>query len=92
MITLVPRIQVNQVVLAAAGKLSTGTITPTGDKIPNGVQAADIVNTVGWNFTDRASGVTFPVAANEVRHFPGSFVKDMVLDAGTYKVCIYRQN
>jgi hypothetical protein len=90
-LNLAPRIAVRQVVLGAAGKLSAGTITPASTPtIPNGVIAADVVNTASWTFTDRASGgVGFPVAANEVKHMPGSFVRDTVFAAGTYVIVFY---
>ena len=88
--TLAPRIQVRQVVLGSAGLLSTGTITPAATPtIPTSVMAADIVNSSSWTFTDRAGGVGFPVAANEVRHMPGSFVRDAIFAAGTYTICFY---
>jgi hypothetical protein len=90
--TVVPRIAVRQVVLSSAGKLSAGTITPavTGiQRIPDRIVAADVVNTASWTFTELAGGVGFPVAANEVRHLPGSFVKDAVFAAGTYTICFY---
>lgn len=89
MMTLAPRIVVQQVVLAAEGKLSSGTITPSGDVLPNGIQAADVVNSSAWYVTDRASGVQFPVQAAEVRHLPGSFVRDALFAAGTYKIIFY---
>jgi hypothetical protein len=91
--TVVPRIAVKQVILGAAGKLSTGTITPatpaTGPKIPDRIVAADVTNAASWTFTDVAGGVGFPVAAGEVRHLPGSFVKDTIFAAGTYLICFY---
>jgi hypothetical protein len=88
--TTVPRIEVRQVVLGAAGKLSAGTITPAATPyLPNRIVAADVTNIAAWTFTDIAGGVTFPVLANEVRHLPGSFVKDIVFAAGTYTVCFY---
>ena len=90
MLTLVPRIAVRQVVLGAAGKLSTGTITPAATPfLPNNIEAADVVNTAAWTFTDVAGGIEFPVGADVVRHLPGSFVKDTIFAAGTYKICFY---
>lgn len=92
MLTLVPQIAVRQVVLAAPGKMSTGTITPTATPfIPNKVEAADVVNAASWTFSNNTT-VAFPVAANEVRHLPGSFVKDAIFAAGTYTVCFYLGN
>lgn len=86
---LAPKIVVRQVVLLAAGKLSTGTITPTATKIPTGILAADVVNTAAWTITDVAGGVEFPVLADEVRHLPGGFVNDAIFAAGTYKILFY---
>lgn len=89
---LVPRIVVRQVVLAAPGKLSTGTITPAtpagSPTIPNGVEAADVYNAAAWTFSDNAT-VGFPVAAGTVRQLPGSFVKDATFAAGTYTIVFY---
>jgi hypothetical protein len=87
---LAARIVVRQVVLGAAGKLSTGTITPAATPtIPPGIQAADVYNAASWTFTDVAGGVGFPVPAAEVRHLPGAFVQDAVFAAGTYSCCFY---
>jgi len=88
--TVVPRIAVRQVVLAGAGKLSAGTITPAATpSIPRKIVAADVYNAAAWTFTDVAGGVGFPVLAGEVRQLPGSFVKDAIFAAGTYIVCFY---
>jgi hypothetical protein len=91
--TVVPRIAVRQVVLGAAGKLSTGTITPVvgseaAGRIPERIAAADVYNAAAWTFSDNTS-VGFPVAAGDVRHLPGSFVKDAIFAAGTYTICFY---
>jgi hypothetical protein len=90
--TVVPRIAVRQVVLAAPGLLSAGTITPAtpaaSPLLPNRVVAADVTSVTNWTFSDNAT-IGFPVLANEVRHLPGSFVKDVIFSAGTYKVCFY---
>ena len=79
--------------LGAAGLLSSGTITPAtpagSDKLPNLIAAADVFNAAAWTFTDVVGGVGFPVLAGEVRHLPGSFVKDAIFAAGTYIICFY---
>jgi hypothetical protein len=88
--TVVPRIAVRQVVLGAAGTLASGTITPAATPtIPNRIVAADVYNAAAWTITCQAGGVGFPVAAGEVRHLPGSFVKDAIFAAGTYIVMFY---
>lgn len=88
--TVVPRIAVRQVVLGAAGRLSAGTITPAATpSLPVRIVAADVFNAAAWTFTCCAGGVAFPVAAGEVRHLPGSFVKGTIFAAGTYIVCFY---
>jgi hypothetical protein len=82
-------------VLGATGKLSAGTITPAADAtagqgIPNRIVAADVYNAAAWTYTDRASGgVLFPVLAAEVKHLPGSYVKDIFFAAGTYLITFY---
>jgi hypothetical protein len=91
--TVVPRIAVRQVFLAADGLLSSGAITPVvgseaAGRIPERVVAADVYNVATWTFSDNAS-VGFPVAAGSVRHLPGSFVKDAIFAAGTYTICFY---
>jgi len=91
--TVVPRIAVRQVILAAPGKLSAGTITPvvgseTAGRIPDRIVAADVYNAAAWTFSDNAS-VGFPVQAASVRHLPGSFVKDATFAAGTYTIVFY---
>lgn len=89
--TLAARIQVRQVVLGAAGLLSSGTITPAATPtIPGSIMAADVYNVAAYSVTDRASGgVLYPVAAGLDRHFPGSYVKDAVFAAGTYIITFY---
>jgi hypothetical protein len=89
--TLAPRIQVRQVVLGAAGKLSAGTITPADTPtIPGSIMASDVYNAAAYTYTDRASGgIGYPVAAAQDRHFPGSYVKDAVFAAGTYIITFY---
>jgi hypothetical protein len=92
--TTVPRISVRQVVLAASGLLSSGTITPavngeTVGRIPERIVAADVYNAAAWTFSDNAA-VGFPVAAGEARHLPGSFVRNAIFAAGTYTVVFYQ--
>ncbi len=89
MMTLSPRVVVRQVVLAAPGLLSTGTITPAATPtIPNGIQAADVYNAAAWTFSDNTT-VALPVPAGEVRHLPGSFVPKAIFAAGTYIIAFY---
>ena len=87
--TLAPKIEVRQVVLSSAGKLSTGTITPAATPfLPRNIMAADVTNVAAWTFSDNAS-VAFPVAGGLARPLPGSFVRDAIFSAGTYKICFY---
>lgn len=90
---VVPRIAVRQVVLAAPGKLSTGTITPpvageTAGRVPDRIAFADVWNTAAWSYSDNAT-VAFPIAANLKTRLDGSFVKDATFAAGTYIICFY---
>lgn len=89
--TLAPRIQVRQVVLAAPGKLSGGTITPAATPdIPKSIMAADVYNAAAYSITDRASGgVLYPIAGGLDRHYPGSYIRDAVFAAGTYIITFY---
>jgi len=89
--TVVPRISVRQVVLGADGLLSSGTITPAvTPTLPKQITGALVYNAAAWYFTERASGVQFPVTAGATFEMPGSYVRNTIFKAGTYIICFYQ--
>jgi len=84
---LFPRAEIRQIVVGTGGgKLPAGTITPAATPmLPARFAQATVYNAAAYTYTD-AGGVAMPIAAGATTVFPGTFVKDLVFAAGTYKI------